>query len=318
MKRDLLVGVAQWRAVPGEPRQNLSVALGMVDDAAARGVELLVLPELWCCGYDPETLPEDAVASAEPLDGPRSERLAEAARDHDMWLAAGSVPELGGDGKLYDTAIVFNPRGELSAWHRKAHLYPPTRETAVFSAGDRLTTFEDPSLGVVGLVVCFDGDFPEVARTLALRGARLIVAPSAYEVEGATAWDLLYPALALTNSQWWVQSNQVGSHSTSTLLGASRIVAPTGTVVAEASRAVPGARGQGRAAGAPHRPAPGLPARGPGRAARGRAPPRSLRRPGAGSFLSKNGAASSRCSHTPAFGSPRPLVGSPPWQQPDP
>ncbi len=244
MKRDLLVGVAQWLAVPGEPRQNLSVALGMVDDAAGRGVELLVLPELWCCGYDPETLPEDAAASAEPLDGPRSERLAEAARGHDMWLAAGSVPELGEDGRLYDTAIVFNPRGELSAWHRKAHLYPPTRETAVFSPGDRLTTFEDPSLGIVGLVVCFDGDFPEVARTLALRGARLIVAPSAYEVEGATAWDLLYPALALTNSQWWVQSNQVGSHSTSTLLGASRIVAPTGTVVAEASRAVPGRVGK--------------------------------------------------------------------------
>ena len=89
-------------------------------------------------------------------------------------------------------------------------------------------------------MVIFDGDFPEVARTMALRGARLVLAPAAYEVEGANAWDLLYPAIALTNSQWWVQANQAGSHSTSTLLGASRIVAPTGTVVAEASRAVPG------------------------------------------------------------------------------
>ena len=157
-----------------------------------------------------------------------------------MWLAAGSVPELGEDGLVYDTALVFNPHGELAAWHRKAHLYPPTLEDTVFTPGDRLTTFDDPALGRVGLVVCFDGDFPEVARTLALRGARLILAPSAYEVEGANAWDLLYPALALTNSQWWVQANQAGSHSTSTLLGASRIVAPTGTVVAEASRAVPG------------------------------------------------------------------------------
>ncbi len=89
-------------------------------------------------------------------------------------------------------------------------------------------------------MVCFDGDFPEVARTLALRGARLVLAPAACGVEGANAWDLLYPAVALTNSQWWVQANQAGSHPTSTLLGASRIVAPTGTVVAEASRAVPG------------------------------------------------------------------------------
>jgi predicted amidohydrolase len=240
VKRDLLVGVAQWLAAPGEPRQNMNVALSMMDDAASRGVELLVLPELWSCGYDPETLARDARADAEPLDGPRSKRLSEAARRREMWLAAGSVPELGDDGLLYDTALVFNPHGELVAWHRKAHLYPPTLEPSVFTPGDRLTTFDDPALGRVGLVVCFDGDFPEVARTMALRGARLVVAPAASEVEGANAWDLLYPALALTNSQWWLQANQAGSHSTSTLLGASRIVAPTGTVVAEASRAVPG------------------------------------------------------------------------------
>ncbi len=240
MKRDLLVGAAQWLATPGDPRENMNVVLGLVDQASTRGVELLVLPELWSCGYDPETLGRDARADAEPLQGPRTERLAEAARRREMWLAAGSVPELADDGKLYDTALVFNPRGELVAWHRKAHLYPPTLEPSVFTPGDRLTTFDDPALGRVGLVICFDGDFPEVARTLALRGARLVLAPAAYEVEGANAWDLLYPALALTNSQWWVQANQVGSHATSTLLGASRIVAPTGTVVAEASRAVPG------------------------------------------------------------------------------
>jgi predicted amidohydrolase len=235
-----LVGVAQWLATPGRSRENMSVALGMMDDAASHGVELLVLPELWPCGYDPETLGRDARAGAEPIDGPRSRELAEAARRHEMWLAAGSVPELGDDGLLYDTALVFGPTGKLAAAHRKAHLYPPTLEHTVFTPGDRLTTFDDPTLGCVGLVVCFDGDFPEVARTLALRGARLVLAPSAYEVEGANAWDLLYPAMALTNSQWWVQANQAGSHSTSTLLGASRIVAPTGTVVAEASRAVPG------------------------------------------------------------------------------
>ncbi len=56
MKRDLLVGVAQWLPTPGDAALNLSVALGMVDGAATRGVELLVLPELWSCGYDPETL----------------------------------------------------------------------------------------------------------------------------------------------------------------------------------------------------------------------------------------------------------------------
>jgi predicted amidohydrolase len=232
--------VAQWLAVPGKPTQNELVALNMVEQAAVRGVELLVLPELWPCGYDPATLRADARDAAEPRDGPRSARLGEAARTAGMWLVAGSVPELGERGAIHDTALVFNPSGDLVAWHRKAHLYSPTGERDVFVPGDRLTTFEDRDLGVVGLLVCFDGDFPEVARTLALRGARLVVAPSAYEIEGATAWDVLYPALALANSQWWVQSNQCGSHRSSTLLGGSRIVAPTGTIVAEASRALPG------------------------------------------------------------------------------
>ena len=212
----------------------------MIDLAAERGVEFLVLPELWPCGYNPASLPQDAREAAEPRDGPRSKRLSAAAMAADMWLVAGSVPELGEEGDLYNTALVFNPRGELVALHRKAHLYPPTGELSIFKPGNRLTSFEDPRLGTVGVVICFDGDFPEVGRTLAHRGARLIVAPSAYEVEGATTWDILYPALALANSQWWIQSNQCGAHGTTTLLGASRIVAPTGTVVAEATRTVPG------------------------------------------------------------------------------
>ncbi len=240
MKRDLLIGVAQWLPVPGEPQQNLHVALGMVEMASKRGVELLLLPELWPCGYDPDTLARDARAAAEPRQGPRSERLSAAAREHNLWLVAGSVPELGDDGQIFNTLLVFSPKGTLVAWHRKAHLYSPTGETSVFTPGDCLTTFEDPSLGVVGLVVNFDGDFPEVARTLALRGAHLVLAPSAYEVEGSVSWDLFYPAMALANSQWWVQANQCGAHHTSTMLGASRIIAPTGTVVAEAERAMPG------------------------------------------------------------------------------
>jgi predicted amidohydrolase len=240
VKRDLLVGAAQWLAAPGNSRENLSVALGMIEAAATRGVELLVLPELWSCGYDPETLGRDARRDAEAVEGPRAACLADAARRYELFLAAGSVPELGADGHLYNAALVFNPRGELVARHRKTHLYAAMLEPSVFTAGDHLTTFADPALGLVGLVIGFEGDFPEVARTLALRGARLILAPAATEVEGAPMWDLLHPALALTNSQWWVQANQAGSHRTSALLGASRIIAPTGTVVAQAAVAIPG------------------------------------------------------------------------------
>src|SRR5258708_36617626 len=100
----------------------MSVALGMMDEAASRGVELLVLPELWSCGYDPETLGRDARADAEPREGPRSERLAAAARGNDLWLAAGSVPRPGGDGLIYDTPPCFKPPRRPAARRLQARL----------------------------------------------------------------------------------------------------------------------------------------------------------------------------------------------------
>ena len=239
MKRDLLVGVAQWLASPGQPKENLSVALGMMENAAARGVELVVLPELWSCGYDPESLASDARHDAEPRQGPRTERLAKAARTLGLYLAAGSVPELD-DGHVYNTALVFNPRGELVAWHRKAHLYPPTLEPAVFTPATASPASRTRRWVGWAWSSGSTATFPRWPGPWPCAGSVWSWLPRAYEVEGSPAWDLLHPAVALTNGQWWVQANQAGSHATSTLLGQSRIIAPTGTVVAEASGAVPG------------------------------------------------------------------------------
>ena len=239
MKRDLLVGVAQRLSAPGEPRQNLSIALGMIEGAAARGVELLVLPELWSSATTPRRSPR--MPGTTPNHGRgRTQRLADAARRHNLFLAAGSVPELGDDGQVHDTALVFDPHGGLRAWHRKAHLYRPTLDHTVLVPGDRLTTFEDPVLGRVGLVVGFDGDFPEVAlpSPCAVPGWSWLRRPTRSRGRRrGTSCSRRWP---LTNSQWWIQANQAGSHSSSTLLGASRIIAPTGTVVVQASGAVPG------------------------------------------------------------------------------
>jgi predicted amidohydrolase len=225
------IGIAQWGAVCGDGERNLVDALAVIRNLAASGAELIVLPELWACGYDPVTLAGDAEAAAEPLDGPRGRALADAARAHHVWLFAGTVPERDG-GRIYNTAPVYAPDGSLRAAHRKVHLYTPLGEDKVFTAGTEATVVHVDDIGTVGVSTCFDGDHPTYARRLQSLGARVVVSPSAYETAAESWWDLLYPANALVNGQWWLLANQVGGD----LLGKSRVIAPDGSVRAEASR----------------------------------------------------------------------------------
>jgi len=145
------------------------------------------------------------------------------------------VPERDG-ADVYNTALLFARDGELRAVHRKAHLYAPLGEDEVFAAGQRLTVCPTEDFGVLGLPVCFDGDFPETARALRLAGARVVVQASAYELEAESWWDGLYPARALENGQWWVMSNQCGTTPSGTLLGGSQVISPLGSIVSRAPK----------------------------------------------------------------------------------
>jgi predicted amidohydrolase len=234
-----IVGIAQWLPVCGDPRGNLDTALAHIASLASRGCELVVLPELWPSGYDAASLADDAALAAEPLDGERGRRLAAAASQSGVWLFAGSVPEIGRGGRLFNTAVVYAPDGTLRARHRKMHLYTPLGEDAVFTAGSEPTVVEVEGIGTIGLGVCFDGDHPEYARALHDLGARVVISVSAYEVGTESWWEILYPANALANGQWWVMANQCGGVGPNALLGRSRIIAPDGTVIAEAPRCDP-------------------------------------------------------------------------------
>lgn len=227
----LRVGLAQWCAIPGDPVQNLADAAELVARAGAAACRLVVMPELWASGYDPATLEADLESSAEPLDGPRGERLSALAADHELWLAAGSVPERGSDGQIYNTLPLYDPSGRLVASHRKFHRYTPGGEDRAFAAGEGPTVCDcGPELGIVGLSVCYDGDFPETGRALRAAGARLVLQPAAYECGAETWWERLYPATALANGQWWVLVNLTGEGC----FGASRVISPLGEVVAQA------------------------------------------------------------------------------------
>lgn len=229
------VGIAQWLPVPGEPRRNEETARAAVAELAARGADLVVLPEMWLTGYDPSRLAGQSRAAAEPLDGPLVTRLRAWAREKSVTLCAGTVPELDGS-RVYNTAVLIDADGEVLTAHRKVHLYRPGGEHVAFGAGSCLRAVRTSRLGTVGVLVCFDGDFFESARTLALAGAELVILPAAYETGAERWWDLLYPAQALSNTQWWVMANQCGDNGSVTFLGGSRVIAPDGEIVASLPR----------------------------------------------------------------------------------
>ena len=239
MMEKLVVGVAQWLPAPGSPGENLETALAYIRDLAGRGCELIVLPEVWPVGLYLDTFADDVTSGAEPLDGPRGRALSEAAREHGVWLAAGSVPESAAGG-VYNSAPLYAPSGDLVGTHRKCHLYTALGEDRVFLPGESLTVCEAGGLGTVGISICFDGDFPEVARTMRRRGARLVLHPSAYELAAESWWDTLYPANALANGQWWILANQCGCAGSVTYLGGSCVISPDGGVVAAAGCATEG------------------------------------------------------------------------------
>jgi predicted amidohydrolase len=229
-----VIGLVQWLPTPAGGQENLAYAERQITNLA--GCDLIVLPELWPNACDGVTAAADAAAVAEPIDGPRTAALADAARRAGSWLVAGSMPERVGT-KIYNSAAVFDRAGKLRGVHRKAHLYTPLGEHRVYAAGDHLLVVDTDEFGPLGVVTCFDGDFPEVARALADAGVRVVAHPAAYEQAAETWWDRLYPANALLNGQWWISVNQCGANGGVTQLGASRILSPLGDTITEAVRA---------------------------------------------------------------------------------
>ncbi len=232
MSENVRVGIAQW--TPGLDRGvNLDTAQAAVRELARRGCRLVVLAELWLCGYRPASLAADARAAAEPIDGPVQRRLAALAAATGIVLCAGTFPELD-RGDLFNTAVVYGPSGDLLLRHRKVHLYGT--EPEAFRPGDSVTVGDIAGIGRVGLCVCFDGDFPETARALRAAGADLVLHPSAYEAAAERWWDTIYPAHALCNGQWWISANQHGGVPADRMLGGSRVISPDGRTVAAAPR----------------------------------------------------------------------------------
>ncbi|MGY0490043.1 carbon-nitrogen hydrolase family protein [Streptomyces sp. WG-D5] len=195
------------------------------------GARLLVHPELHLCGHRPDEDPETVMtAAAEPLEGPRGTRLAALARETGVWLVPGTVYERGDDGRIYNTAPVYSPRGELIAAYRKVFPWRPYETTA---SGTEFVVFDMPGYGRVGLSICYDAWFPEVTRHLAWQGADLVLNLVRTPTVDRAQELVLARANAIVNQVTMVSVNAAQPDG----IGRSVVVDPEGRVRAEAGSA---------------------------------------------------------------------------------
>jgi 5-aminopentanamidase len=203
-----------------------------IENAAERGAELLVLPELCTSGYAFADRSE-AHDCGEPIDGPTVGAWIELARRHEI-VIVGGICELGADGALGNSAVVVDRRG-LRAGYRKTHLWG--REPLIFEAGKLPPPVIDTDVGRVGVAICYDMFFPEVVRGLAVRGAELIAVPMNSPVEGPPLQPLaaelvLAIAAAHVNRVFIAQADRAGEERGIEWAEASAIVALDGSLLA--------------------------------------------------------------------------------------
>lgn len=216
---------------------NIIDAGKLTNEAAAGGARFIALPEyLQYRGPDLGYRP-----SARPIPGPHTEPFAHVAERYGCWILLGSLAEAAPDGRCYNTSVLIAPGGAIAATYRKIHLFdievdagPHDRESARVAPGDRAVTADVDGI-TFGLTVCYDLRFPELYRTLALRGATVMTVPSAFtERTGRDHWEVLLRARAIENGAWVLAPAQIGGPPAHRAYGRSMIVDPWGTVVAQA------------------------------------------------------------------------------------
>jgi len=224
----LRVAAAQMDVQFGAIDANLARARRFVADAHEERAQLVLLPELWSTGYDLE----HAAAHAGRNQTVVLPALAALAQRHGMCIA-GSL--LLGDalGRVRNTAVVLGPDGAMIGEYAKIHLFALMAENRYLAAGDATPTFSLPACTAAS-AICYDLRFPELFRSYALEGARVILLPAEWPAVRVAHWRTLVCARAIENQVFIVACNRTGTSGTTTFAGHSMIVDPWGNVLAEA------------------------------------------------------------------------------------
>ncbi|KAL6519204.1 Omega-amidase, chloroplastic [Orobanche gracilis] len=226
--------------VTADKEKNIAHAGQVIKDAAEKGAQLILLPEVWNSPYSNDCFPvyaEDIDAGGDA--SPSTAMLSELSRSLKITIVGGSIPEKSGD-RLYNSCCVFGTDGNLKAKHRKIHLFDidipgqmTFKESRTLTAGE-CPTIVDTDVGRIGIGICYDIRFQELAAIYASRGAHLICYPGAFNMTtGPLHWELLQRARA-ADGQLYVATCSPARDTGSSYVawGHSTLVGPYGEVLA--------------------------------------------------------------------------------------
>jgi len=219
----------QMDVCAAEPELNFARAEQLIRKAAKSRPDVILLPELWNTGFAPKQI-DPALADEH---GARTKALCGGlAQTLGVNIVAGSVLVKKGDA-LYNTAYIFDRAGDCVAEYDKTHLFSLSGEGECYIAGDRLVTF--PLDGVTcGILICYDLRFPELARALALSGAKVLFIPAEWPRQRTGQMRALLDARAIENQVFAVLSNGCGEAFGTRFGGSSAMVDPLGNSLAQA------------------------------------------------------------------------------------
>lgn len=222
------ISLAQLAFEFGNVEANFKRAAQWIADAAQRGSDLILLPELWASGYDLENWPRYAT----PLDEGIFAHLADLARQYGI-VIGGSLLEARAD-KAYNTFVLFGSDGEHLGVYRKVHLFRLLQEEKWLGAGDAYCLADAP-WGLTGLSICYDLRFPEMFRPYAIAGAKLILLVAEWPETRIEHWNKLLMARAIENQAFIAAVNKVGSSKGVALGGHSAVIDPWGVPLVQGS-----------------------------------------------------------------------------------
>ena len=224
--------LVQFDILPGQTALNEAAAERLIVKSAELGADMVVLPELWNVGYD---LPQLGNL-AQDMGGSSIKLLSRLARENNIFIFGGSIAEIK-NGRYYNTAPVFNQKGDLIHKYRKLHLFPlGLEEDKYFTAGDEWGLVDTP-WGTFGVALCYDLRFPALLENLALRGAQALVIPAQWPTIRINHWLLLNQARAIENQAFVLACNRTGKDKSGKYSGCSMLVDPFGGIISGGAEA---------------------------------------------------------------------------------